>query len=214
MESISQFQTVNHFVQMKHTIHKSRFIVSVQEVKNEEESRYFLKSIIKQFPDATHHCWAYRFGNGKNEVFQYSDDGEPTNSAGPPILQAIRRENVTNVMIVVTRYFGGNKLGISGLIQAYRNISLEGLRSAGKKKMLPLREFIIKDVDYQALGKVLQSLESQSGHILGIDYGRKVKVLVCLPGSLDHWVTQMVENITRGNANIHSGEIRWYNLDG
>ncbi|MBN2396625.1 MAG: YigZ family protein [Candidatus Atribacteria bacterium] len=213
METTRQFQTIKHTFQIRHVIQKSRFIASAQEVKNEDESRYFLKLTIKNFPDATHHCWAYRLGNGDHEISHYSDDGEPANSAGPPILQAIMHEDVTNVMIVVARYFGGKKLGISGLIQAYRNIALELLKKVGKKKMIPLREFNLDNIDYQYLGKILQSLESHSGHILNIEYGQKVKLSVDLPEHLEHWMIQMFDNLTRGSGNIYLGEIKWCDSD-
>jgi len=210
MDTTSHYQTVSQFIQIKNTISKSRFIASVQEVKNESETRLFLKSIVQQFPDATHHCWAYQFGVGKDEVFQYSDSGEPANSAGPPILQAIKREKVTNVMVIVSRYFGGIKLGISGLIRAYRDIALKGLQAAGKTRKFPLREFFLEDIEYQALGAILQSIESRAGRIEDILYGEKVKIIACFPDTLQEWIIQMVKNATQGKACIRTGELRWY----
>lgn len=210
MDITGYYQTVNHPVQIKNTINKSRFIASVQEIRNEEETREFLKRIIQQFPDATHHCWAYRYGFGKEEAFQYSDAGEPANAAGPPILQAINQKNITNVMAVVTRYFGGIKLGISGLIRAYRNTALMGLQAAGRITKYPLREFILEDIEYQALGVILQSIESRAGRIDDINYGEKVKITTCLPDTFQEWITEMVKNVTQGKACIRLGEIRWY----
>ena len=210
MDITGYYQTVNHPVQIKNTINKSRFIASVQEIRNEEESREFLKRIIQQFPDANHHCWAYQYGVGKEEVFQYSDSGEPANAAGPPILQAIKREKITNVAVIVSRYFGGIKLGIGGLTQAYRNTTLAGLRAAGKIRKFPLREFILEGIEYQALGAILQSIESQSGRIDDIHYGEKVKIITCLPDTFQGWIIRMVKNATQGKASIRLGEIRWY----
>ena len=210
MDITGYYQTVNYPVQIKNTIKKSRFIASIQEIRNEGEARGFLKKIVQQLPDANHHCWAYQIRVGQEEVFQYSDSGEPANSAGPPILQAIKRENITNVVVVVSRYFGGIKLGISGLIQAYRNITLEGLRAAGKVRKYPLREFILEGIEYQALGAILQSIESQSGRIDDIHYGEKVKIITCLPDTFQEWIMQMVKNATQGKASIRLGEIRWY----
>jgi len=210
MDTNSNYQTVSQFIQIKNTISKSRFIASVQEVKNENEARIFLKSIVQQFPDATHHCWAYQFGVGKKGVIQYSDSGEPANSAGPPILQAIKREKITNVMVIVSRYFGGIKLGISGLIRAYRDIALEGLKAAGKTMKFPLREFILEDIEYQTLGAILKSIESRSGRIEDIFYGEKVKIIACFPDTLQEWITQTVKNATQGKACVRLGELLWY----
>jgi len=183
MDIISYHQTINSSIQIKNTIKKSRFIASVQEISNEYEARIFLKSIAEQFPDASHHCWAYQFGVGGQMISQYSDGGEPANSAGPPILQAIKREKITNVMVVISRYFGGIKLGISGLIRAYRDTALKGLQAAGKIKKFPLRKYIIENVEYQILGSILQSIESQDGVIDDIQYGengllKRLKILL------------------------------------
>ncbi|HKK82668.1 MAG TPA: YigZ family protein [Atribacterota bacterium] len=212
MDVISYHQTINNSIQIKNTINKSRFIASVQEIKDECEARIFLKSIAEQFPDATHHCWAYQFGVGEQTVSQYSDGGEPANSAGPPILQAIKRKKITNVMIVISRYFGGIKLGISGLIRAYRDTALKALQAAGKVKKFPLRKYIIEDVEYQTLGSILQSIESQAGRIDDIQYGEKVKIKVYLPDNLQEWITQVVKNSTKGEARIRFGEIHWYRV--
>ena len=212
MDIISHHQTINSSIQIKNTINKSRFIASVQEIKNEYEARVFLKSIVEQFPDASHHCWAYQFGVGDRMIFQYSDGGEPANSAGPPILQAIKREKITNVMVVISRYFGGIKLGISGLIRAYRDTALKALQAAGKVKKFPLRKYIIEDVEYQILGSILQSIESQAGRIDDIQYGEKIKIGVYLPEKLQEWITQVVKNITKGKARIRFGGIRWYRV--
>ena len=212
MDVISYHQTINNSIQIKNTINKSRFIASVQEIKDEYEARIFLKLISQQFPDATHHCWAYQFGVGDQTISQYSDGGEPANSAGPPILQAIKRKKITNVMIVISRYFGGIKLGISGLIRAYRDTALKALQAAGKVRKFPLRKYIIEDVEYQTLGNILQSIESQAGRIDDIQYGEKIKIKVYLPDKLQEWITQVVNNITKGEARIRFGGIRWYRV--
>lgn len=204
------YWTIKNTVQIKNTIKKSRFISSVQEIEDEQGTRIFLKTISQQFPDASHHCWAYQYGIGHDVTSQYSDGGEPANSAGPPILQAIKKEEINNVMVIVTRYFGGIKLGISGLIRAYRDSALKGLREAGKIKKIPLRSYIIENVNYPVLGNILQSIESQSGIIENIEYGEKVRIEMFLPDRLQDWVMQMVKNVSKGEASICINEIKWY----
>lgn len=210
MEASSHYQIIKQFIQIKNTVKKSRFIVSIQKINDEREARRFLKSIVRQLPDATHHCWAYRLSIGNEEMFQSSDAGEPANSAGPPILQAIRREKIINVMVIVSRYFGGTKLGISGLIKAYRDTALSGLRVAGKVKKYPLREYIIENIEYHVLGNILQSVESRAGRIDDIDYGEKVKIIAFLPEKSRDWIIQTVKNVTHGKACIRIRGIRWY----
>jgi len=204
------FQTVDKFTQIKNTIKKSRFIASVKEIKNETEARAFIKEISQQFPDATHHCWAYQCGKGKENISQFSDGGEPANSAGVPILQAIKREKVTNVMVIVSRYFGGIKLGISGLIRAYRDTALKGLKEAGRVKKYALCEYIIENIQYHSLGNILQAIESQNGRIDNIEYGKEVKITAYISEDLQDWITKLVKNATQGKGNIKIGSIRWY----
>jgi uncharacterized YigZ family protein len=212
MDTSDYHQTISKTSETKKTIKKSRFIASIKEIENEEEAKLFLKSITQRYPDATHHCWAYKYGLGEDAVLQYSDGGEPANSAGPPILQAIKKEKITNVMVVVSRYFGGTKLGISGLIQAYRDSALRGLQVAGKVKKISLREFIIENIEYQTLGNILQSIESQSGRIDGIIYGERIKINAYLPDKYQKWITQVVKSASRGRGKVKLGKLRWYRI--
>lgn len=101
------------------TIKRSRFIGSVRSVLNAEQVQLRLKTITEKYPKATHYCWAYRFGAGNSLIEHCSDAGEPAGTAGRPILGAIKRAALENTLIVVTRYFGGVKLGVRGLINAY-----------------------------------------------------------------------------------------------
>jgi len=110
---------------------RSRFIGSCTRVSDEENARAFVKEISSAFPDASHNCWAYRISSIGRELANYSDAGEPHGSAGMPILGAIDHLGLTDVIVVVTRYFGGIKLGVRGLIDAYGNTALETLKKAG-----------------------------------------------------------------------------------
>lgn len=212
MKYMNYFQTVAHSAKFENIIKKSRFIALVQGIETEPELRSFLKEAAQKYPDATHHCWAYRLYSGKNEISQYSDGGEPANSAGPPILQAIKQEQLTNVIVLVIRYFGGMKLGKSGLIKAYRDTARSGLQQAGKKRSYPWQEFIIEGIEYQSLGTILQSIESKSGKIDDILYGDRVKISALLPETEQEWLQQLINNVTQGKAGLKIGTIRW--IDG
>jgi len=109
----------------KPAVHKtvvgySTFIASVSEIQNETEVRAFLAGAKEAYPQANHYCYAYVLGEGKNQLSYFSDAGEPSGSAGRPILNSLLSARLTNTSIVVARYFGGKKLGIPGLIAAYR----------------------------------------------------------------------------------------------
>ena len=202
--------TVSHDVQVKNTVKKSRFYSSVKEMGKEEEIKEFLKELKKQFPDASHHCWAYKIGINEQQTKQYSDAGEPVNSAGPPILQAIEHEGLTNVMVTVTRYFGGIKLGIGGLIRAYRESALQGLQSAGRVEKFALREFILHGINYDELGPIIQAIESREGRIANIKYDENITVITHLSESMQEWLNNMAKNASHGRVTIKFGKIKWY----
>ncbi|MCK5767656.1 MAG: YigZ family protein [Candidatus Atribacteria bacterium] len=210
MTNKNSFMTVSHDVQVKNTVKKSRFYSSVKEMGKEEEIKEFLKELKKQFPDASHYCWAYKIGINEQQTKQYSDAGEPANSAGPPILQAIEHEGLTNVMVTVTRYFGGIKLGIGGLIRAYRESALQGLQSAGRVEKFALREFILHGINYDELGPIIQAIESREGRIANIKYDENITVITHLSESMQEWLNNMAKNVSHGRVTIESGKIKWY----
>lgn len=210
MTNKNSFMTVSHDVQVKNTVKKSRFYSSVKEMGKEEEIKEFLKELKKQFPDASHHCWAYKIGINEQQTKQYSDAGEPANSAGPHILQAIEHEGLTNVMVIVTRYFGGIKLGIGGLIRAYRESALQGLQFAGRVEKFALREFILHGINYDELGSIIQAIESREGRIANIKYDENITVITHLSESMQEWLNNMAKNASHGRVTIKSGKIKWY----
>jgi len=107
----------------------SKFLAFAFPVKSEDEVKNQIGQLKKKYYDARHHCYAFMLGKDQ-KIFRAADDGEPNNSAGMPILGQIRSKNLTNILIVVVRYFGGTKLGVSGLVQAYRTSALEALENA------------------------------------------------------------------------------------
>jgi len=107
----------------------SRFIACAYPVENEEEIKAIIAGLKEKYYDARHHCYAWRLGAAKT-FFRANDDGEPSSTAGKPILGQIQSKDLTNILIVVIRYFGGIKLGVSGLINAYREAAADALRQA------------------------------------------------------------------------------------
>ncbi len=138
-----KYKTIRESVTVKQNIDKSIFIGSVCEVQSIEEAKDFIKRIKAVYRDATHNAFAFRVGLDR-EDYLCSDDGEPSNTAGLPIYNAIRSSGATNTAVVVTRYFGGIKLGVPGLIQAYGGIAKFALERAQIVEKETYKMFLIK----------------------------------------------------------------------
>lgn len=157
---------------------KSKFIASVSPIKTEEEAKEFLEKIKKKYWDATHHVFAYQIGEN-NQIQRCSDDGEPQGTAGLPVLDVLRKEEIKNVMIIVTRYFGGTLLGTGGLVRAYGKAAKEGLIAAGISEFIFYQEFSII-TDYTLSGKVQYTLLQAEAIILDTIYTDRVEYLVLI----------------------------------
>ena len=157
-------------------IKRSIFIANVEPCHNENEAKDFLTRIVSQHRDATHNCRAYIIG--MNEYS--SDDGEPSGTAGKPILNAIKRTGLANTMVIVTRYFGGVKLGVRGLIDAYGNTAAKALEMAGRVERIITCSFSIS-LGYASMGNVAHLLEVSGASGLKWDYGECVKVSADVP---------------------------------
>jgi uncharacterized YigZ family protein len=139
----------------------SKFIALTWHVKDEENIKEILEEVKKEYHDARHHCYAWVLGNDGSQT-RANDDGEPNNSAGKPILAQINRFELTYVMVVVIRYFGGTLLGVGGLINAYRTAAQEALQKAERTKKYLLSVFSIK-FNYPDMNNVMRILkESQA----------------------------------------------------
>lgn len=137
-------------------IKKSRFLCHLKRVTSEEEAKAFIQSIKKEHWKANHNCSAYLIGE-HSEIQRSSDDGEPSGTAGVPMLEVLKKNDLINLCVVVTRYFGGIKLGAGGLIRAYSHAVSHGLQTVGLV-MGKLQQEISLDLDYSLLGKLQNSL--------------------------------------------------------
>jgi len=127
------YKTIARENRIEIKVKRSRFIGTVRYVSTLEAAREFIDSVSAEYHDATHNCWAYRIGIGQNQIFKYNDDGEPSGTAGKPILDAVDRHELVDTCIVVTRYFGGIKLGTGGLSRAYRDAAISVVENGGIK---------------------------------------------------------------------------------
>ncbi len=180
-------------------IEKSKFIGYIQPVETVEAAEAFVSSIRKKHYDATHNVPVYVIGS-QFEVQKYSDDGEPSGTAGLPVLEMLKKEKITNVAIVMTRYFGGIKLGTGGLVRAYTQTAKCALR-AGEiiERRLMLRRLIT--LDYPLHGKVLNDLMSMPEVIIGeTHFTECVTISLYFPEALQHQLEGALINATSGGV--------------
>jgi uncharacterized YigZ family protein len=185
-------------------IKKSRFIGHALPVEGEEEAVSFIEAIRKKHWDASHNCYAYQVGF-EPEIQKSNDAGEPAGTAGRPILEVIKKEDLKNVVVVVTRYFGGTLLGAGGLIRAYGQTARAGLQAAGIVTRA-LFEQVRVTIEYSWLGRV-ENETLQGGYFIDrIDYLERVALTALVPaGQFEQYATA-VTNATNGQALISRGE--------
>jgi uncharacterized YigZ family protein len=179
-------------------IEKSRFICTLKKVHSEAEAQEFIKTIKKEFWDATHNCSAYIV----DEMAQRSsDDGEPSGTAGLPMLEVLRKNKLTNTAAIVTRYFGGIKLGAGGLVRAYTNSVAEAVKATGiAQKVLVSKFSFIYDLN--EVGKILNILyQQQLFEIADVEYGLKAKVILKMKDSdkeaAEAWLTESLNKVVQ-----------------
>ena len=156
---------------------RSRFLGHVRLVESEDEARAFVAEMKKKYYDARHNCWCYLLKDGPE---RYSDDGEPQGTAGIPMLEVFRREGVTNLVCVVTRYFGGVLLGAGGLFRAYTKSAKDALDAAGRSVV---RRWVRLEIpcSYAALERYKQEIAAFDGAVEDLDYGAGVTIRALLP---------------------------------
>ena len=160
----------------------SKFLAFAYPVKNEEEVMERLEFLHKKYFDARHHCYAYRLGiNG--EKYRANDDGEPANSAGKPILGQLTAFGVSNVLVVVVRYFGGILLGVGGLVHAYKNATAGALANANIVTDKITETYKIS-FDYRDMNKVLKIVKDMNIECFGQDFGMNCKMNITVRKSL------------------------------
>ncbi|MFF2091161.1 YigZ family protein [Paenibacillus sp. NPDC058174] len=189
-------------------IKKSRFIGHAKPVETEEEAVAFIEEIKRLHRQATHNCSAYLVGE-RDQYQKASDDGEPSGTAGKPILEVIKNKGLKNVAVVVTRYFGGIMLGAGGLVRAYTDGAVAGIEAAGEIVRVLHREVFV-DVDYTWYGKLENELHGRGTRVGGTEFTDRV-IVKCLPEEPEAeafiaWMT----DLTQGQAEITLGESVYY----
>lgn len=168
------YQNGEHQIEIK----KSKFICHLFRIENEEQAKEYIAKIKKEHYKANHNCSAYMLGENF-EIQRSSDDGEPSGTAGVPMLEVLKKNQLQNTLAIVTRYFGGIKLGAGGLIRAYSTSVSEALKEIGivQGKLQQILDIII---DYPQLGKLQNYLENEQIAIQEIDYLEQITVKVAI----------------------------------
>ena len=189
---------------------KSRFIATVRPVEIEEEAVAFINEMKKKYWDARHNCSAFVIGS-RQEVTRCSDDGEPAQTAGRPMLDVLLREGITNVAVVVTRYFGGVLLGTGGLVRAYQSATQAGLAAS---KIIEKRQGkkLIIHTDYNGLGKLQYLFGQQKTAILDTEYAADVVLTILVPVEQKDFLYKEITEQTNGTAQMEWGEDAVYAL--
>lgn len=205
---IKEYKTVKHTGTGEIVEKRSRFIANVKPVSSEEEALTFLNELKQKYWDARHNVYAYIIK--ENNIMRYSDDGEPSGTAGVPVLDMLKKEELTDVIVVVTRYFGGILLGTGGLVHAYSKSAKEGILAAEIKKMLLCQKLIIK-CDYNLVGKIQYEIQGRDDIIIGdAEYGEDVNISVFIPcDSVDNFINNMIDK-TNGNVEIKKEEVGYF----
>lgn len=161
----------------------SKFIGAIHPVPTEHDAFEFIHYISKKYYDATHHCYAYQIGYQPSPIARYSDAGEPAGTAGPPILNVIKGKNLTGVVMVVTRYFGGTKLGKGGLVRAYSECAQKTIERCNLVKKF-VYERVSIEFDYILTGPIMRVISSFQTKINQSTHGQTTKLVLFVRKSL------------------------------
>jgi len=201
--NLPYYRTVRGYGEAEIVIKRSQFIGHAKSVETEEEAVAFVEEIKSRHKQATHNCSAYMVGE-RDQHQKASDDGEPSGTAGKPILEVIKHQQLKNVAVVVTRYFGGIMLGAGGLVRAYTDGAVAGLAAAGLVYKV-LHTPVVLTFDYSLLGTIEYELRGRGIRYGDIEYTDKVTVR-CLPNESEsarfiEWITDLTAGQTQIRVN-------------
>lgn len=198
-----KYRTVSQEAIGEHTEKRSRFIATVKPVSSEDEALAFIEELKKKYWDARHNVYAYI--TEENGIQRYSDDGEPAGTAGLPVLDCIKKEGLSNIAVVVTRYFGGILLGTGGLVHAYSKAAKLGVEAALPVDMVLCTEAEIF-CDYSLLGRVRSELCAQEILTGDMLYTDTVKIVAYVPvRDTNSFIKNMIDK-TNGQVRIETGK--------
>ena len=201
---MQSYKTVKQYGEGEIEEKKSRFLGKIKPVETEEEAVAFIESIKKQYWDARHNCYAFIIGE-HSESIRCSDEGEPSGTAGKPMLEVLQNNGLKNVVAVVTRYFGGTLLGTGGLVRAYTQATQAALEEAQIATMT-LMSVLTVQTDYNAIGKIKYMFAQADTLIMGEEYGVDVAVTIAVPVAEKEAMQKKIIEATNGKATIEEKE--------
>ena len=205
-----EYKTIENEAFAEWEISKSRFLAYVRHTESEQEAQNFIVSVKKKHFDARHNSFAYIIGE-RGQIQKSSDDGEPSGTAGVPILEVLKKNELSDITIVVTRYFGGIKLGAGGLIRAYGKSATLGLDAAAivKKTIFSCYKLTLS---YDLLGTLENYLHQNEIRIDSKDYTDNVKLTVLLPKTTAENTIKDITDMTAARCKITELEPRYINI--
>lgn len=196
----NDYKTVKGYGESEITIQKSRFITYINRAESEQEAHAFIDDIKSKHKSANHNCSAYMIGQHDN-IQKANDDGEPSGTAGVPMLEVLKKQGLKDTVVVVTRYFGGIKLGGGGLIRAYGKATTEGIQAA-KIVQRKLHHLMKVSVDYTWLGKVENEVRGSVYTLDRIEYAESVEIYIFTPAKEENTFRDWITELTNGQAII------------
>ena len=180
---------------------KSRFLAACYRIENEEDAAGFIEAAKKKYWDARHNCYAYVLG-ANNELMRFSDDGEPSGTAGKPILEVLTARGIHNCLIIVTRYFGGTLLGTGGLVRAYQKSSIDAVDNSILARRTKGSRITIS-TDYSSAGKIQYAAQQNGWMVTDTIYAADVSLVLEVPMPERERVVKEAVQITSGKAVIN-----------
>ncbi|UIM97322.1 IMPACT family protein [Yersinia ruckeri] len=189
-------------VSVNEEIKKSRFITLLAHTRGVNEAKEFIQQVKSEHPTARHHCWAFVAGAPTDsQQLGFSDDGEPSGTAGKPILAQLLGSHIGEITAVVVRYYGGIKLGTGGLVKAYGSGVQQALKQTEVKYKVPQLEYTLL-CDYAQLAMVESLLQQVDGQILQGEYGVQVSLRLSLPATLACQIGDKLRDLSRGSLQL------------
>ncbi|MCK9995322.1 MAG: YigZ family protein [Candidatus Krumholzibacteria bacterium] len=199
------FLTIEGSAESELKVQRSRFLALTFPVRTEQEARVCLSETARRYHDSRHVCYGYKLGVGSASITRKSDDGEPSGTAGDPILAAIGKLELTDVLLVVVRYFGGVKLGTGGLARAYGQAGAMALAEATIREVQLGREFMIR-FPYSQEKSIRRLLETRGGRLVDQQYGEAVSWRIWLAHSGWRGFAEALTELTAGNVDLEEPE--------
>lgn len=207
MGTVTKYNTIIEEAEGEIVEKKSRFICNLYHVESEDEITAYVEALRKKHYQSRHVCHAAILGEGQ-EVLKYSDDGEPSGTAGRPMLDILKGRNLTYTLACVTRYFGGVLLGTGGLVRAYSDSLLAGLENAEVVTM-ELCSKLAFSIDYQMIGKIKYTLDNFEAKIITEEYGTGVDLLIKIPvDNTENYIKYLVE-LTGGRIEVENRGVEY-----